>query len=94
MAFLQFLFVNSAKQKFYLPKPKTLHEMKEKLRNIFSILLLGFSVKIVMPISGCRSVCAKFWFLFSSISADINVWDLQWRQSFRIIAAHLGNAAI
>jgi len=77
MAFLQFPFVNSAKHKFYLPKPKTLHEMKEKLRNIFSTLLLGFSVKTVMSVSGYKSVCAKFWFLFSTISADISVWDLQ-----------------
>jgi hypothetical protein len=91
---LGFLFVNSAKQKFYLPKLKTFHEMKEKLQTIFATLLLDFSVKIVMSISGYRSVCAKFWVLFSSISADINVWTLQWRQSFSIIAAHLGNTAI
>jgi hypothetical protein len=68
--------------------------MKEKLRNIFVTLFLGFLVETVMSISSYRSVCAKFWVRFSSISADISVWDLQWCQSFRIIAAHLGNTAI
>jgi hypothetical protein len=88
MALLRFLFVNSAKQKFYLPKPKTLHETKEKLRNIFATLLLGFSVKIVMSIAGYRSVCVKnSGFFFPCISADISARVLQWRHSFSIIAA-------
>jgi hypothetical protein len=93
MAFLLFISVNSAKQEFYLPKPKTPHKIKETSK-YFDTILLGFSVKTGTYIADCRSVCTKLVCSFSSISADMAVWDLQWCQTFSIITNQLEDTAI
>jgi hypothetical protein len=74
-------------------KTKNASRNKKKFK-YFCTILLDFPVKTVMSIAGCRNVCAKFWILFSSISPDNNVWDLQWRQAFSITTTQLGDTAI